>query len=130
MAAGRWCATVVAVGIEPLRTVRNHLSAVVDGVDDQHERVVVIRNGRAVAVLISPEDLAQLEGGHRRSQRHRRRGGHPGGRHGVRPGDGLRAVEKVRRLRARRRHRTTNSSRRHLRNGRSRRSCPKLSPSR
>lgn len=60
MADGRWCTTVVAVGIEPLYG-SNHLSPVVDGVDDQHERVVVIRNGRAIAVLISPEDLAQLE---------------------------------------------------------------------
>ena len=27
----------------------------------QHERVIVTRNGHAAAVLISPEDLAQLE---------------------------------------------------------------------
>ena len=46
---------------EPLRTVRDHLSAFVDRVEREHERVVLTRNGRAAAVLISPEDLAQLE---------------------------------------------------------------------
>lgn len=46
---------------EPLRAVRDHLSEVVDRVEHQHERVIVTRNGRAAAVLISPEDLAQLE---------------------------------------------------------------------
>lgn len=46
---------------EPLRSVRDHLSEVIDRVEAQHERVVVTRNGRAAAVLISPEDLAQLE---------------------------------------------------------------------
>ncbi len=33
----------------------------VDRVEHQHERVIVTRNGRAAAVLISPDDLAQLE---------------------------------------------------------------------
>jgi len=46
---------------ESLRTVRDHLSEVVDRVESQHERVVITRNGRSAAVLISPEDLAQLE---------------------------------------------------------------------
>ena len=46
---------------EPLRAVRDHLSEYVDRVEHQHERVVVTRNGHAAAVLISPEDLAQLE---------------------------------------------------------------------
>lgn len=46
---------------EPLRAVRDHLSEVVDRVEFQHERVIVTRNGHAAAVLISPEDLAQLE---------------------------------------------------------------------
>jgi len=49
------------MSIEPLRSVRDHLSEVIDRVERQHERVVVTRNGRAAAVLISPEDLAQLE---------------------------------------------------------------------
>ncbi|HKG52539.1 MAG TPA: type II toxin-antitoxin system Phd/YefM family antitoxin [Actinomycetales bacterium] len=46
---------------ESLRTVRDHLSEVVDRVQRQHERVVITRNGQAAAVLLSPEDLAQLE---------------------------------------------------------------------
>ncbi len=47
--------------IEPLRTVRDHLSELVDQVEHHHERVVMTRNGRPAAVLISPDDLAQLE---------------------------------------------------------------------
>ena len=46
---------------ESLRSVRDHLSEVVDRVEHHHERVVVTRNGQAAAILISPEDLAQLE---------------------------------------------------------------------
>lgn len=49
------------MSIEPLRAVRDHLSAVVDRVEKQHERVTITRNGRPAAVLISPEDLAELE---------------------------------------------------------------------
>jgi len=49
------------MGTESLRAVRDHLSEVVDRVEHQHERVIVTRNGRPAAVLISPEDLAQLE---------------------------------------------------------------------
>ncbi|MFY1636670.1 type II toxin-antitoxin system Phd/YefM family antitoxin [Solwaraspora sp. WMMB335] len=41
--------------------VRDHLSEYVDRVEREHERIVLTRNGRAAAVLISPEDLAQLE---------------------------------------------------------------------
>jgi len=47
--------------VEPLRSVRDHLSEVVERVEKQHERVTITRNGRAAAVLISPEDLAELE---------------------------------------------------------------------
>ncbi len=57
----RACATIVAMSTEPLRAVRDHFSEVVDRVELHHERVVVTRNGHAAAVLISPEDLAQLE---------------------------------------------------------------------
>lgn len=46
---------------EPLRYVRDHLSEVVDCVEHQHERVTITRNGHDAAVLISPEDLAELE---------------------------------------------------------------------
>lgn len=49
------------MSVESLRTVRDRFSEFVDRVEGQHERVVVTRNGKAAAVLISPEDLAQLE---------------------------------------------------------------------
>ena len=49
------------MSVEPLRAVRDHLSEVVERVEKQHERVTITRNGRAAAVLISPEDLAELE---------------------------------------------------------------------
>lgn len=45
----------------PLRDVRNHFSETVDRVELHHERITVTRNGRPVAVLLSPEDLAALE---------------------------------------------------------------------
>ena len=48
----RACATTVARRVEPLRSVRDHLSQVVERVEKQHERVTVTRNGRAAAVLI------------------------------------------------------------------------------
>lgn len=54
-------AAIVAMSVEPLRSVRDHLSEVVERVEKQHERVTITRNGRAAAVLISPEDLAELE---------------------------------------------------------------------
>jgi prevent-host-death family protein len=54
-------ATIVAVSIEPMRNVRDHLSEFVHRVEREHERIVLTRNGRAAAVLISPEDLAELE---------------------------------------------------------------------
>jgi antitoxin YefM len=47
--------------VEPLREVRNHFSDVIDRVEREHERVTVTRNGRAAAVIISLEDLAELE---------------------------------------------------------------------
>ena len=51
----------MSMSIESLRAVRDHFSEVVDRVELQHERVVVTRNGHAAAVLISPDDLAELE---------------------------------------------------------------------
>lgn len=44
-----------------MREVRNHFSEVIDRVELHHERVTVTRNGRAAAIIISPEDLAELE---------------------------------------------------------------------
>jgi antitoxin YefM len=49
------------MSVEPLRDVRNHFSDVIDRVEREHERVTVTRNGRAAAVIISLEDLAELE---------------------------------------------------------------------
>ncbi len=45
----------------PLSVVKARLSELVDRVASEDERVVVTRNGRAAAVLISPDDLESLE---------------------------------------------------------------------
>ncbi|MFI5009498.1 MAG: type II toxin-antitoxin system Phd/YefM family antitoxin [Solirubrobacterales bacterium] len=44
-----------------LSSVKAHLSEIIDRVEDEHDRVVVTRNGRPAAVLISHEDLEGLE---------------------------------------------------------------------
>ncbi len=49
------------MSVEPLRKVRDHFSDIVDRVEHEHERVTVTRNGRPAAIIISPDDLAQLE---------------------------------------------------------------------
>ncbi len=54
-------ATIVAMSTESLRQVRDHLSEVVDRVENEHERVTLTHDGRPAAVLISADDLAQLE---------------------------------------------------------------------
>ena len=53
--------TIVAMTTEALRTVKDRFSEYVDRVEHQHERVVVTRNGRPAAVLMSVDDLASLE---------------------------------------------------------------------
>ena len=45
----------------PLADAKAHLSAVLDGVRDTHERVVITRNGRPEAVIMSVSDLEALE---------------------------------------------------------------------
>ena len=45
----------------PLAEIKAHLSEIVDRVEHQHDRVVLTRNGRAAAVIMSPEDLEALE---------------------------------------------------------------------
>jgi len=45
----------------PLSSVKAHLSELVDRVEDQHDRVVLTRNGKPAAVLISHDDLESLE---------------------------------------------------------------------
>ena len=54
-------ATIVVMSTQSLRDVRDHLSEVIDRVEHHHERVVVTRNGKPAAVIMSPEDLAQLQ---------------------------------------------------------------------
>lgn len=51
----------MAMSTKPIREVRDHFSEVVERVEREHERVTVTRNGRPAAVILSPEDLAQLE---------------------------------------------------------------------
>lgn len=44
-----------------LSEVKARLSEVVDQVQREHDRVVLTRNGKPAAVLVSPDDLAALE---------------------------------------------------------------------
>jgi len=55
--------TIILVMSEtlPLAEIKAHLSEIVDRVEREHDRVVLTRNGRPAAVLISPEDLESLE---------------------------------------------------------------------
>lgn len=53
--------TIVTMTTDSLRNVKDRFSEFVDRVDREHERVVVTRNGRPAAVLISPDDLDSLE---------------------------------------------------------------------
>jgi antitoxin YefM len=46
---------------DSLRNVKDRFSEFVDRVESEHERIVVTRNGRPAAVLISPDDLESLE---------------------------------------------------------------------
>lgn len=45
----------------PFTDAKAHLSQLVDKVLREHERFVLTRNGRPVAVLLSPDELASLE---------------------------------------------------------------------
>jgi len=45
----------------PLANVKAHLSEIVDQVESRHDRVVLTRNGRPAAVILSPDDLEALE---------------------------------------------------------------------
>lgn len=53
--------TNVTMTTDSLRNVKDRFSEFVDRVDREHERIVVTRNGRPAAVLISPDDLDSLE---------------------------------------------------------------------
>lgn len=52
---------MVMTQVLPLAEIKAHLSEVVDRVEREHERVVLTRNGRPAAVIMSPEDLEALE---------------------------------------------------------------------
>jgi len=56
-----WRGTIVTMTTDSLRNVKDRFSEFVDRVDREHERIVVTRNGRPAAVLISPDDLDSLE---------------------------------------------------------------------
>lgn len=45
----------------PLAEIKKRLSEIVDGVEGRHDRVVLTRNGRPAAVILSPDDLEALE---------------------------------------------------------------------
>lgn len=45
----------------PLAQIKAHLSEIVDRIESEHERIVLTRNGRPAAVLLSPDDLEALE---------------------------------------------------------------------
>jgi antitoxin YefM len=45
----------------PLAEIKKRLSEIIDGVETRHDRVVLTRNGRPAAVILSPDDLESLE---------------------------------------------------------------------
>ncbi len=45
----------------PLSEAKAHLSRLIDEVEGRDEEVVITRNGRAAAVLVSPSDLESLK---------------------------------------------------------------------
>lgn len=45
----------------PLAEIKKRLSEIVDGVEERHDRVVLTRHGRPVAVIMSPDELESLE---------------------------------------------------------------------
>jgi len=55
--------TIIVVMSEtlPLAEIKAHLSEIVDRIEREHDRVVLTRNGRPAAVIMSPADLDALE---------------------------------------------------------------------
>ena len=45
----------------PLAYVKAHLSEIVDGVETGHDRVILTKNGRPAAIIMSPDELESLE---------------------------------------------------------------------
>ena len=52
---------VMSEVVLPLAEIKKHLSEIVDGVEQRHDRVLLTRNGRPAAIILSPEDLEALE---------------------------------------------------------------------
>jgi antitoxin YefM len=52
---------VVMSNTLPLAEIKAHLSEIVDRVEREHDRVILTRNGRPAAVIMSPADLDALE---------------------------------------------------------------------
>lgn len=52
---------MVMSSILPLAEIKSKLSEIVDRVQQHHERIVLTRNGRPAAVILSPDDLEALE---------------------------------------------------------------------
>jgi len=95
------CGTIVAVGTEALRTVKDRLSEFVDRVQREHDRVTITKNGVPAAVLISTDDLDELEEtiailGDEQAVRELREA-----ERAIAAGDAVRGVDSVRALRAR-----------------------------
>lgn len=47
--------------VQPLAEIKARLSEIVDRVEREHQRIVLTRNGRPAAVIMSPADLEALE---------------------------------------------------------------------
>ncbi len=52
---------LVMSDVLPLAEVKAKFSEMIDRVEQQHDRIIVTRNGRPAAVLIGADDLAALE---------------------------------------------------------------------
>ena len=61
LAASRLMTIIQVMTTIPLADAKARLSAVLDEVRDTHERVVITRNGRPEAVILSVSDLETLE---------------------------------------------------------------------
>jgi len=49
------------MGIVPVGDARDHFSELISEVERTHQRVIVTRHGKPVAVVLSPDDLDSLE---------------------------------------------------------------------
>lgn len=52
---------IMADTVLPLTEIKKRLSEIVDRVEEHQERVVLTRNGKPAAVILSPDDLESLE---------------------------------------------------------------------